>query len=205
MCADGRWSAEATGQMTASPAVGREAWWWRQQAGEALKRKDTTRLCKRADCWQMKSPTVTGRRSWLLLLRMLWFSFLQHAAAHSRPDLVTDVSSHATCIVSILSQGCTLINPWQKEQHITPRMASACGSIADKITCLCRVLSSKIYTWPMFKSEKTQTATQIQMVFIVARLKNQKSIHCLKFHPIKYLDSFHIHNIDSGNTNPENT
>lgn len=87
------------------------------------------------DCWQMESPEVTGRRLRLLLLRMLWFSFLQHASAHSRLDLVTDVLSHATCAAPILSQGCTLINPWQKDQHITPRMPSACDSITEKITC----------------------------------------------------------------------
>lgn len=72
------------------------------------------------DRWQMESPEVTGRRSRLLLLRTLWFSFLQHASAHSRLDLVTDVLSHAACAAPILSQGYTLINPWQKEQHITP-------------------------------------------------------------------------------------
>lgn len=149
------------------------------------------------DRWQMESPTVTGWRSRLLLLRMLRFSFPQQAAAHSHADLVTDVSSHAKCKAPILSQGCTLINPWQKEQHITPRIATACGFIRDKITCL--FFWVQRYTLdPFVRAKKTQTPTKHPFGFCCSLFEKPNT-------PPKYLISFHNHNINSGNTNPENT
>lgn len=184
MCADGRWSAEATGQMTVSPPVGRAAWWWRQQAGKALKRKDTTCLCKLGRLLTDEKPDSHWQKIAAAPSQDLWFSFPQHAAAHYRSGLVTDVLSHARCIATILSQGCTLINRWQKEQHITARRASVCRSITDKITWVQRYTLDPCAKAKRLKHPQT---SKCNLLFPVWK------IIVSNFHLTKYLVFFFSH------------